>query len=284
MKQLLIQQFIKRFRTTITLAVLGLLVVTSYSFTMRVISEGFLKQLGISKTEAEQKISRSILGGFIDQYGVRSARNIAVGNRGAVVKDLLSFTKNYVHTDGFIKEYNSVRESQKPCPTDHVQTPDELQKTLVEQCRKAVTETEACLKKADPSTKKIYEDVLSQARANLKGVEDPNNPVIVVYRSTYPELVKMTDAGEHQKVTAWEKKYPANHLLYIKERLHQFLDETRDIDFTAEVYERNGKKYFKNPVYEGKGSQWKMAYRAGREVVEPARTFVEEWVNEMEKD
>lgn len=247
MKQLLIQQFIKRFRTTITLAVLGLLMVTSYSFTMRVISEDFLKYLGISKTEAEQKITRSILGGFI-------------------------------------REYNTVRESEKPGPADHVQTPDEMQRTLVGQCRKAVIETEAGLKKADPSTKKIIEDVLSQASTNLKDVQDPNNPVIAVYRSTYPELVKMTEAGEHQKVAEWEKKYPANHMIYIKERLHQFLEDTSDIDFADAVYVKNGKKYFKNPVYEGKGNQWKMAYRAGREVVEPARTFVEEWVKEMQKD
>jgi hypothetical protein len=63
--------------------------------------------------------------------------------------------------------------------------------------------------------------------------------------------------------------------------LQQFLDETKDIDFSAELVERNGKKYFANKAYEQKSSRWKMAFRAGREVVEPARVFVKQWLTEI---
>jgi len=281
MKQQLIRRIVKKFQTAIALGALGLLLVTSYSFTMRVIGMDFLKELGISKTEAEQKIARSILGGYLDQYGVRNAKNIALGNRAAVAKDLLTFTKSYVATPVFVKEYNNLRQTEKPRPAEPVQTPEELQQNLVTQCQKAVAETEASLKKADPSMKKIFEDVLSSARKNLDEARDPNNKMIITYRKNYPELVKMTAAGEKQQLASWEKKYPSNHMVFVKGRLMQFLEETKDIDFNAELFEKNGKKYFKNPVYEGKGSRWKMGFRAGKEVVEPARDFVETWVSEI---
>lgn len=281
MKQELIRRVVKKFQTAIALGALGLLLVTSYSFTMRVIGMDFLKELGMSKTEAEQKIARSILGGYLDQYGVRNAKNIAMGNRAAVVKDLLTFTKKYVGTPAFVKQYNDLRETEKPTPPEPVKTPDELQQSLIEQSKKAVAECEANLKKADPSMKKIFEDVLASARSNLKAAEDPGNKTILSYRKNYPELVKITAAGEKQQLANWEKKYPTNHMVFVKGRLMQFLEETEDIDFGAELYEKNGKKYFKNPVYEGKSNRWKMGFRAGKEVVEPARVFVQEWVGEI---
>ena len=67
----------------------------------------------------------------------------------------------------------------------------------------------------------------------------------------------------------------------IKTRLFKFLEVTKDIDYNAQLTERNGKKYFANPKYEGKSGQWKMAFRAGKEVTETARTFVQEWLKEL---
>ena len=79
----------------------------------------------------------------------------------------------------------------------------------------------------------------------------------------------------------WEAKYPTNHLLYIKVRLQEFLDATKDIDFGAQLIEKKGVKHFVNPDYERKGNRWKAAFRAGKEAVEAARTFAEQWINEI---
>jgi len=70
-------------------------------------------------------------------------------------------------------------------------------------------------------------------------------------------------------------------LLFIKKRLEEFLNTTKDIDFAAELAEKNGKKIFLNPDYERKDNRWKMAFRAGKEVVEPARDFVQKWTAEI---
>lgn len=74
----------------------------------------------------------------------------------------------------------------------------------------------------------------------------------------------------------WEESYPENQLLFIKKHLENFLTTTADIDFAAETVNKNGKKIFVSQAYERKGHYWKMAYRAGKEVVGPSRAFVTE--------
>src|SRR5436190_19049830 len=96
-----------------------------FSFTIDKINEAFLKQLGISKTEADKKITNSLLGGYFNAYGAKNATNIAVGNRSAIAKDLLAYTKQYVNTDAFKKEYATLKESNKP-KEYKVETPEEM--------------------------------------------------------------------------------------------------------------------------------------------------------------
>ena len=60
------------------------------------------------------------------------------------------------------------------------------------------------------------------------------------------------------------------------------MDETKNIDFNAELTLKNGKQVFVNPEYEKqKGYYWKMAFRSGKEVVLPARAFVQQWLDEI---
>lgn len=101
------------------------------------------------------------------------------------------------------------------------------------------------------------------------------------YRKNYPETVKLLEASHKQRMEEWELKYPANPQQFIKTRLQQFLEETANIDFDAQLIEKNGKKYFSNPAYEQKSNRWKLAFRAGKEVIEPARRFVQQWIEEI---
>ena len=82
-------------------------------------------------------------------------------------------------------------------------------------------------------------------------------------------------------LAAWEQEYPENPNGYIEIRLQQFMHETSDIDFDATLYEKNGRQYFSNKAYEAKSNRWKMAFRAGKDVVNPARQFVSEWMNSL---
>ena len=95
------------------------------SFTTNRFADEFLKQLGITKPGADEKITNSVLGGSLDIYGVKNIRNIALGNRKAITLDLLAYTKKQLSSPAFLKEYNAMKESHKP--TENIaQTPEEM--------------------------------------------------------------------------------------------------------------------------------------------------------------
>jgi len=272
--------FTNRFRIATIMAALITASFFLFSFTANRFAEDFLQQLGITKVSANEKITNSILGGYLDQYGLQKAKNIALGNRGAVTKDLLAYTKQYVNSAAFQKEYNLLRENNKPAPNS-IQSPEEMRTGMIEQYKKSVAETEANMKKSDSSMKKIFEPILVSLRQELKNAEDPNNKMLANYKKNYPEMLKSLEASNKQQLADWEAKYPSDKWLFIKERLKHFMEETGNIDFAAQLIEKNGKKYFVNPAYEHKGNNWKLAFRAGKEVIEPARAFVQGWVAEI---
>lgn len=250
------------------------------SFTAQKLADDFLKQLGITQQAADEKIANSILGGYIDSYGIRNAKNIALGNRKAVTLDLLNYIKKYTGSAAFEKEYNEMKDRYKP--TEYIpQTPEEMRSEMISDAKSAVVKSEEMLRKSDPSFKTIFEKNVEDSKKALKDAEDPNNKHYIAYTKNYPQAVKNYKAGYERAIADWNTKYPSNPLLFVKKRLEEFLNATKDIDFTAELTERNGKKIFVNPEYERKNNRWKMAFRAGREVVEPARDFVQKWFAEM---
>lgn len=264
---------------TLSLAVI-LLSLFLFSFTVKTVTGDFLEQLGISKTKADEKIINSMLGGYLDQYGISKARNIVSGKKALVVKDLISYAKEKLNSPEFVAEYNRMRNNAKPL-ANTMQTPDEMQKQMVEQYRKSVKEIEATIAKSDAANKKLFEGLLEDAKKQLKIAEDPNNEMIKIYRSNYDETVSMNAAAHDSQVADWEKEYPADHRQFIKKRLQQFLDETSGIDFSAQLTEKNGRKYFVNRNYEYKSNRWKMGFRAGKEVVETAREEVRQWIQQL---
>ncbi|NCU05914.1 MAG: hypothetical protein GXC73_18265 [Chitinophagaceae bacterium] len=250
------------------------------SFTLRSFSDDFLRQLGLTKPGAEEKIRQGILGGSVDTYGIKNIKNIAAGNRAALAKDILAYTKKYVQTADFLKNYNEMRDYYKP-QFQKIQTPEEMRANAIAEHKKGIAQMEETVRKADASLKPVFEKALADAREQQKKVEDPNNKSYVSYAKNYEQTVKFNQQNYDRNIADWEAKYPSNPLLYVKKRLQEFLDETADIDFDAELITRNGKKYFANPAYERKGNRWKMAFRAGKDVIEPARAFVERWMSEI---
>ena len=59
------------------------------------------------------------------------------------------------------------------------------------------------------------------------------------------------------------------------------LDATADVDFNAKLVSRSGRMAFVDPALEEKSSDWKMAYRAGREAVSAARLAAAAWLKEL---
>jgi hypothetical protein len=281
MKKLLLKKVKMFLRVCSVFCLLTIMSLFIYAFAFSRLNDDFLKELGIAKTEADKKICGSILGGSLDVYGVRHIKNIAAGNRSAVVKDLLLYVKKYVVSGGFVAEYAAMKENNKPRDLQKAESPDVMRANMIKQGKEFVQNAEDLVKKATPETKPMFEDGLKAAKQNLKDAEDPENKYIKAYAKNYEVLQKSIEQSNESMLKDWEARYPSNHLLFVKIRLQQFLDETGDIDFNAGLTEKNGKKFFANPIYERKSNRWKMAFRAGKEVIEPARAFVQQWINEI---
>jgi hypothetical protein len=251
-----------------------------YSFMPKNNFDDIFSQLGISRTDAEKKIMNSFLGGYFDQFGIMNAKNIVKAKRAAMTRDILDYAKKQAIGTTFIKEYNALRDYEKPRPIT-VQTPEQFQADLIDRSRKAVADMEASVKKADASLKPTFEKMAEEARKQLKEVEDPDHKYVRNYRKNYDQLVRDADSRHAKRLSEWEAKYPADHMKFVKIRLEQFLEETDDIDFSAKLIEKNGIKYFVNPDYERRSNRWKMAYRAGEDVIQTARNYVQEWINEI---
>jgi hypothetical protein len=80
----------------------------------------------------------------------------------------------------------------------------------------------------------------------------------------------------------WEAEYPQDPAYVIARRLNAFLDLSADVDYTARLEQRNGTMRFVDAAYEGKSSEWKLCYRAGREAVAAARNAAAAWLKELE--
>lgn len=258
----------------------GFILLSSFTVT-KIYTDEFLKQLGISKADADTRIINSLLDGSLDEYGLSKAKNIALGNRAAVTKDLLAYVKKKATAQAFIQEYNALRERKKPTLTT-TKTPDEFHKDHIAENKKALADLEANAKKNTmPSMKDMYDKMILDGQKRVKEAEDPNSKVMKSYRQRYAENERMGREHNERVMKEWESKYPANYLHFIKKRLEQFMQESADIDFDAETYMKGGVKYFTNRAYESKGNRWKMGYRAGKEVVTTARAFASQWISEI---
>ncbi len=240
----------------------------------------FLHQLGISQPDADVKITQSLLGGFLDQQGVQQARNIVTGDRAGVTRDLLEYVKRYVDGPAFMESYRTMREQHKPEKSEF-STPEQMQRDMIDRLKKSVSDLEESIAKADDSVRSIFEGVLAETQKQLKEAENPENEYIAAYRLNYASMLEINERTHQQQINEWNQKYPENHLPFIRQRLQMFMTETESIDFNAELREEKGKKKFVNPVYEAKSKRWKMGYRAGKEVVETARNFVNAWIEEI---
>ena len=137
------------------------------------------------------------------------------------------------------------------------------------------------MKALSPDMRKNLEPVADMLKKTLKEYQNPNHQ--------YFESLVLYDKMEHERLAQgykenmkkWQENYPEDFSPIIKERLEKFLELTKDVDFNAELKTVYGLKKFVNRTYENKPTEWKQAFRAGKDVTEYARSFAEKWLSEI---
>ena len=144
MKQFLKKEYVSTACLSVALLLCSIVAISLLSFSTKKYTEEFWDQLGLSRQRGEDNIRESFLQGYIFNYGAKSARNIAAGNRAAVTRDLLTYTKQYINGDAFKQEYEKKRLAGKPREPQKktARTREAIRKDLVDQTKKAIAELE----------------------------------------------------------------------------------------------------------------------------------------------
>jgi hypothetical protein len=263
------------------------LIMSSFTFTYcqtNKTQNEFLKQLGITEKDVKSNISYSFFNPSTPDW--RPFQKIAAGNRAAIVTSAGNYTKQYVMTPAFEKEYKQYRDGQIKANTPPpALTKEQIAKKNITHLETDINNTENnCKKATDPNTKKACDQSLDYMKKQLVEFKSGKSAQIDyelrIDEQRYQEAKKSFDE--------WLKDHPESIHDLIKLRLNEFLVLTKGIDYNA-VYveapytggETGGEGHFKNPVYNKKSSQWKQGFWAGKEVTETARTFVQQWLKEL---
>ncbi len=267
--------------TALILCILSLFLFSFVATTK--IGDDIWQQLGLNKQQGTEGIYRSFTGGYLYYYQARNAKNIAGGNRVAVAKDLLGYAKQYINSDHFKKEYLLERTNSKPAVPilKPLRTKAQIQKDEIEQTEKSIRDLEKNIKGMDAAMQKNMQPMMDIFKKTLKEYQNPHHQyfdgLMLYEKSSNEQAVK----NYEDALKNWEKNYPIDFTGKIRERLQKFLDVTKDVDFNAELKTSYNKKVFVNPAYERKSTEWKQAFRAGKEVTNMARVFATQWLEEI---
>ncbi len=264
--------------------VLGVALISLFSFsftTSERLADDIWKQLGMTKVQGTDGVKQSFLNGYLHYYGARNARNIAAGNRGAVAKDLLTYTKQYISSETFRKEYDMLRKQAKPLPSDRKpKTKEEIRKEEIAKLEKSIKESEEIMK-TSAEMAKIMKPIVEMNRKSIEDYKKPDNKTIDYMYQDELNRAERDKQYYRESMVRWEKEFPVDYRQLVAARLQKYLDLAATVDFNAELKQAGNKKKFVNPVYEGKAYDWKQIYRAGKEVYTVAKPFAEQWIKEL---
>ncbi len=264
--------------------ILGVALISLFSFsftTSERLADDIWKQLGMTKVQGNDGVKQSFLNGYLYYYGAKNARNIAVGNRAAVAKDLLAYTKQYIGSETFKKEYDLLRKQAKPLPSDRkVRTKEEIRKEEIAKLEKSVKESEGIMKTSTEMAK-IMKPVVEMNKKSIEEYKKPDNQTIAYMYKDELDRAERDKQYYQESMVRWEKEFPVDYRQLIAARLQKYLELAATVDFNAELKQAGNNKKFVNPAYEGKAYDWKQIYRAGKEVYSVAKPFAEQWIKEL---
>lgn len=241
------------------------------------------KQLGITQQEGADKIKNSLLNDYFDYAGVKDIKNLATGNKVAIAKDMLAYAKQFLSSKEFQSEYQKLRDQAKPGEfVASGKTKESIRKEQVEETKELIAQTEKALKEANPDMKKMLQPILDMHNNNLKDYQDPNSKMIETFyqQELFTQQQSKKDYEESRK--NWEANYPADYKQLIRTRLQRYISIASSVDFAAQLRNDGSRKRFVNSVYEGKNAEWKMVFRAGKDINDVAVSFCQQWLKELQ--
>ena len=247
-----------------------------------VAAQNALTTLGIKETDARQQMVWALSDGHVPWYGAAKVFKAAdAATRAKLVQSAMAWAKACVQSASFKADYDKQREADKPAPLQPKGSVEEEMAKQRAERRKGVEDMKKNLEQTTPEMRKSME-------ATFKQIEDQNSKMEADPRMTAMirqsmEMQRVNEEKAYQeRIKAHEKRFPADPKILIVQRLQQFLEVTKDVDFNAKLVPSGKKMKFQDPRCEGKSENWKLCFRAGKEAVEAARAFATSWLKEIQ--
>jgi len=246
-----------------------------------ILAQSALANLGVNEATATRVVEDWLDNGSLNVSAVAKSFKAAVPTgRVTLVKGAMGWAKTYTESAAFKAEYEKRRQADTPTPPKFDGTvDDELARQRAER-QKNVEEMKKGLAQLTPEMRKSMEAAIKEIEAsNQKMGTDPK---MVALTRQMVELQRADEQKAYQKrLEAHERRFPPNPKTVIARRLQEFLDVSKDVDFDAKLVPAESKMRFADPRYEEKSSEWKLCYRAGRDVVAAAREVAQAWLKSL---
>ncbi|HUQ87877.1 MAG TPA: hypothetical protein VM096_09980 [Vicinamibacterales bacterium] len=245
------------------------------------VAQDQLATLGISEGRAKEAVFDSLMSDAVSIAGKPAAFiAMAPSARVALVNFALTLARSFVESDDFKRRYADHREANGPDPLPEEQTADSIFKKQRDGFENQVTEMRKLFDQITPQQRATLEEGWKEMRQQFDEMEkgERRQQIEANLTAQRAEQVSARDAAMKE----FEKTYPADPRGLVAMRLRRFLDVTKDIDYSAQLVDKDKKKVFANTALESKPSEWKMAFRAGKPATDAARTFAQKWLNDLQ--
>jgi uncharacterized protein YaaR (DUF327 family) len=209
---------------------------------------------------------------------------MAVGDRVSLIQSVGNNVKEYLSSKEFVEKYNGLRENRKPTPPEEPKYSTQLKEEHRTNLLNSIAETEKSKKQMAADQQAMFDDILNVYKQQLAEIDDPEKTMFKPEMDEYIKQGYQMQMDDYKnKMAEWEQEYPINKPNeMVKKWINTFLDKSADINFDAKLEkDKYGKMKFVDQQYEYKDSQWKLYFRAGKETVTAARTFAQNWLNEL---
>jgi len=237
-----------------------------------------LTRLGLAEPDAQRYTTDKLLFDNFAYYAVsQSFKALDDDARADVVGGVASWGRAYLESDTFAEQYATTRAEAEPRPPEYSESvEDELERTLEKQ-RADFEESRKGIASLPEETRKGVEESME---ATLKMMNEPQ--MLEIQKQGIEQRRVSEQASYEESHARWQKEYPEEVNGLIELRLREFLDTTKDIDFDADLEEKNGKQVFEDPELEAKPGEWKVYFRAGEEAVTAAREAAIDWLDDID--
>jgi hypothetical protein len=246
-----------------------------------VAAQDHLGTLGISEGRAKEAVFDSFMSDAVSIAGKPAAfLAMTPQARVALVNFALNLARTFVESPDFKRRYADHRDANGPEPLPEEQTADSIFKKQRDGFENQVTEMRKVFDQITPEQRATLEAGWADMRKQLDEMEKGER------RGQIEELLKQQRTDQirqrDESMKEFDKVYPADHRVLVAMRLRHFLDATADINFAAQLVEKDKVKVFADPALEAKPAEWKMCFRAGKPATDAARAFAQKWLTDLQ--